>query len=202
MRTQPGPRDQPVVSDDVVTLRPWSSGDAEFMAAAFADPAIRRYNGQLDADGYPGPSLSVADATADIEEFASSWRAFAETGRPTGVVFAITDARSGVLAGCCGVDAWSDERVAQIGYWLAPGARGRGLATQATVLLTRWLFAIGAVRVFLTVVAGNEASMAVARRAGFEHEATLPSHSAWMGERLDVLVFGKVPPMEANPARR
>lgn len=69
-------------------------------------------------------------------------------------------------------------------------------------LLSDWLFELGARRVFLTVVAGNDASMAVARRAGFVHEATLPSHSAWMGKRFDVLVFGKLPPTEANPARR
>lgn len=183
----------PALSDGVVTLRPWSSNDAGFMAEAFADSQIRRYNGVLDADGYPGPPLSIAAATADIETFGSNWRRFAVTGRPTGVVFAIADAASGELAGCTGVDDWSDERVAQIGYWLAPGARGRGFATRAANLLTDWLFDLGAARVFLTVVAGNEPSMAVARRAGFVHEATLPSHSAWMGDRFDVLRFGKLP---------
>ena len=192
----------PTLSDGAVTLRVWSIADAEFMAAAFGDPSIRRYHGVLDGDGYPGPPLSIADAAADIETFASSWRRFATTGSPTGAVFAITDAQTADLAGCCGVDDWSTERVAQIGYWLAPAARGRGLATRAAILLTRWLFDLGAARVFLTVVAGNEPSMAVARRAGFAYEATLPAHSAWMGERLDVLVFGKLPPTEANPERR
>ena len=38
--------DDPVVtlSDDVVTLRPWSRDDAGFIADASADPAIRRYS--------------------------------------------------------------------------------------------------------------------------------------------------------------
>ena len=36
------------LSDDIVTLRPWSRDDAWFMAEASADPAIRRYNGVLD----------------------------------------------------------------------------------------------------------------------------------------------------------
>lgn len=192
----------PILSDGFVTLRRWSSDDAGFMAAAFADPAIRRYNGVVDVDGYPGPLLSIAGAARDIETFAASWRAFATTGRPTGVVFAITDALSGDLVGCCGVDNWSTDRVAQIGYWLAPGARGRGFATRAAVLLTGWLFELGAARVFLTVVAGNEPSMAVARRAGFVHEATMPGQSAWMGDRFDVLRFGILAPSEANRARR
>jgi len=128
---------------------------------------IRRYNGVLDRLGRPSPPLSTTDAEAVIDKFALNWRAFATTGTPSGVVFAITDARSGELAGCCGVDDWSKADVAQFGYWIAPSARGRGYATRAAILLTRWLFELGAARVFLTIVAGNEESVAVAHRAGF-----------------------------------
>ena len=182
-----------VLSDGVVTLRPWSKDDAGFMAAAFVDPEIRRYNGVLDRLGYPAPPLSITGAAAVIDEFASNWRAFATTGTPTGAAFAITDALSGELVGCCGVDDWSKADAAQIGYWLAPSARGRGSATRAAILLTRWLFGLGAARVFLTIVAGNEASVAVARRAGFEYEETVRSHSIWKGERCDVMWFGALP---------
>ena len=183
-----------ILSDDIVTLRPWSRDDAAFMAEAFADPAIRRYNGVLDRQGRPAPLLSVAGAEAVIDEFASHWRAFATTERPSGVAFAITDARSGDLVGCCGVDDWSKADVAQFGYWLAPGARGHGYATRAAILLTRWLFERGAARAFLTIVAGNEASVAVARRAGFVYEGTMRSHGVWQGERSDVMWFAALPP--------
>lgn len=183
-----------MLSDDVVTLRPWSRDDAGFMAEAFADPAIRRYNGVLDRLGSPAPPLSIADAEAVIDEFALNWRTFATTGTPPGgVVFAITDARSGDLAGCCGVDDWTKADVAQFGYWLAPGARGRGYATRAAILLTRWLFELGAARVFLTIVAGNEQSVAVARRAGFVYEGTMRSHGVWQGQRCDVMWFAALP---------
>ena len=106
--------DNPVMtlSDHVVTLRPWSRDDAGFMAEAFADPAIRRYNGVLDRLGWPAPPLSIAGAEAVIDEFEASSRAFAETGKPTGVAFAITEAKSGALVGCCGVDDWSKADVA------------------------------------------------------------------------------------------
>ena len=112
----------PVVtlSDDVVTLRPWSRDDAGFMAEAGADPAIQRYNGVLDRLGRPAPPLSVVGAESVIDEFASNWRAFATTETPSGVAFAIVDARSGDLVGCCGVDDWSKADVAQFGYWIAP----------------------------------------------------------------------------------
>src|SRR4029077_4792426 len=95
--------------------------------------------------------------------------------------------------GMCGVDDWSKEDVAQIGYWLAPKARGGGYATRAVSLLRRWLFELGAGRVFLTVVAGNEASVEVARRAGFVYEGTMRSHSVWQGGRRDVVGVAALP---------
>ena len=101
----------------------------------------------------------------------------------------ITDARSGEPVGCCGVDDWTEEDVAQLGYWIAADARGRGYATRAVILLTRWLFDLGAARAFLTVVAGNEGSVAVAGRAGFVYEGTMRAHSVWQGERCDVMWF-------------
>ena len=205
------PVESPVVtlSDGLVALRPWSRDDAWFMAESHADPAIRRYNGDHDRLGNPSPPLSITDAEAVIEEFASSWRAFGTTGSRSGVGFAILDSGSGELVGCCGVDDWNEEDVAQIGYWIAPGARGRGYAPRAAILLTRWLFDEGAARVFLTVVAGNEGSVAVARRAGFVYEGTMRAHSVWQGERYDVLWFAALPlewtmrrPAEEHHARR
>jgi RimJ/RimL family protein N-acetyltransferase len=185
----------PVVtlSDGAVTLRPWLRDDARFMAEASADPAIRRYNGVLDRLGRPSPPLSTADAEAVIDTFALNWRAFATTGTPSGVAFAITDAESGELAGCCGVDDWSKADVAQFGYWIAASARGRGYATRAAVLLTRWLFELGAARVYLTIVAGNEESVAVAHRAGFVYEGTMRAHGVWLGQRCDVMLFAALP---------
>jgi RimJ/RimL family protein N-acetyltransferase len=163
------------------------------MAEASADPAIRRYNGPLDGTGRPAPPPSIADAEADIDQFQANWRAFASTGNPAGVAFAITDAGSGGLAGCCGVDAWSKADVAQFGYWLAADARGRGYATRAAILLTRWLFELGAARVFLTIVADNDSSIAVARRAGFVYEGTMHGHGVWQGQRCDVMWFAALP---------
>jgi RimJ/RimL family protein N-acetyltransferase len=130
-----------MLSDDVVILRPWSPPDARFIADASSDPGIQRYS---------SPPQSVTDAVALIESFERNWLRFAERGKPSGVSFAILDAASNDLAGQCGVDEWSNADVAQIGYWLAPHARGRGFATRAVKLLTSWLFELGAARVFLT----------------------------------------------------
>jgi RimJ/RimL family protein N-acetyltransferase len=182
------------LSDDVVTLRPWSRDDAGFMVEAFADPAIRRYNGGLDRLGHPTSPLSMAEAVAVIDEFALNWQAFARTETPSGVALAIVDASSGDLVGGCGVDDWSKADVAQFGYWLAPGARGRGYATRAVIVFTRWLFSRGAARVFLTIVAENDQSVAVAHRAGFVYEGTMRAHGVWQGRRCDVMWFAALPP--------
>ena len=163
------------------------------MAVASADPAIRRYNGDHDRRGHPAPPLSTTQAESAIERFGLAWRAFVASGTPSGVAFAVTDARSGELVGCCGVDDWTKEDVAQLGYWIAAGARRRGYATRATILLTRWLFELGAARVFMTIVAGNEGSVAVADRAGFVHEGTMRSHAVWQGHRHDVMWFAALP---------
>jgi RimJ/RimL family protein N-acetyltransferase len=187
--------DDPIVTltDGVVTLRPWSRDDAWFIADASADPAIRRYSVPHDRRGYPIPPVSITDAEAAIDELATAWQAFAATGTLSGVAFAIIEANSGEVAGMCGVDDWSKEDVAQIGYWLAPGARRRGYATRAAILLTRWLFELGAARVFLTIVAGNEPSVEVAHRAGFVYEGTMRSHGVWQEQRCDVMWFAALP---------
>jgi RimJ/RimL family protein N-acetyltransferase len=181
------------LSDGRVTLRPWSRDDAPFMAKASADPGIRRYNGSHDRLGRPRPPLSITDAEAVIDQFALNWRSFAAAGTLSGVAFAILDESSSELVGCCGVDDWSKEDVAQFGYWIAANARGRGYATRAAIVLTRWLFDLGAARAFLTIVAGNEGSVAVARRAGFVYEGTMRAHGVWQGQRCDVMLFAAVP---------
>jgi RimJ/RimL family protein N-acetyltransferase len=180
------------LSDDRVTLRPWYRDDAQFMAIASADPEIRRYNGVHDRQGNPAPALSIEEAERAIDRFRTDQQEFEETGNPTGVVFAIADATSGELVGCSGVDDWTEEDVAQFGYWVAAPARGHGYATLAAILLTRWLFERGAARVFLTVVVENHDSAAVARRAGFEHEGTMRDYGIWQGQRCDVMVFAAV----------
>ena len=182
-----------MLSDDAVVLRPWSSSDAVFMAEASRDQAIERYNG-------PSPA-SVADAITVIERIKQSWRTFEVEGDPTGAAFAIVDAALGEPVGMCGIDHWSSTDVAQFGYWLAPGARGRGLATRAVTLMTSWLFKLGAARVFLMIQSENVASASVARRAGFTWEGTLRAYDVWKGQRKDVDVFAALRdewPLERN----
>jgi RimJ/RimL family protein N-acetyltransferase len=109
-------------------------------------------------------------------------------GRPSGSLV-VADGVTGDPLGQCGIDGWSPCDVAQIGYWLAPKARGRGIATRALVQLTNWLFGLGASRVFLTVVEDDHASIRVAQRAGFLLEGATGKQSSWHGRWHEVLGF-------------
>ncbi|MFJ6698183.1 GNAT family N-acetyltransferase [Streptomyces sp. NPDC091272] len=71
---------------------------------------------------------------------------------------------------------WTDrsDGLAMIGYWLVPAARGRGLATEATLAATEWAFrTVGVRRLELAHAVQNTPSCRVAQRCGFPTEGTL-----------------------------
>jgi ribosomal-protein-alanine N-acetyltransferase len=81
-----------------------------------------------------------------------------------------------------------------IGYWLLPGGRGRGLATRAVRLVTRWCFeALGLARVAILAEPSNRASVRVAERSGFRFEGVLRSNDEIGGRRVDNAVFSMLP---------
>src|SRR5207342_534355 len=74
--------------------------------------------------------------------FPRTWLERYEQGRRDGTseAFAIVD-DAGEFLGCAmsfGIEP--DARTAELGYLVAPGARGRGVGTQALRLLTEWGF--------------------------------------------------------------
>ena len=83
---------------------------------------------------------------------------------------------------------------AATGYWPAAPARGRGSATRALRLLSRWAFdTLGLARLELTCGPDNTASQRVAERAGFVREGMLRSHLTFKNGRRDTVVYGLLP---------
>ncbi|MFI5756153.1 GNAT family N-acetyltransferase [Streptomyces sp. NPDC051569] len=65
-------------------------------------------------------------------------------------------------------------RSADVGYWVLPEARGRGVARRALELCTRWAFdEVGLHRIQLGHALGHEISCRVAERCGYRAEGTL-----------------------------
>jgi RimJ/RimL family protein N-acetyltransferase len=83
-------------------------------------------------------------------------------------------------------------RRAELGYWLVPAARGRGLATRALGLALAWMFEeLGLERAEIETEPDNLASRALARRLGFVEEGLLRGrHLEEDGRRADAVIYG------------
>jgi len=78
---------------------------------------------------------------------------------------------------------------AEIGYWVDPEARQRGVATQAVRAVCGWAFAtLGLEIIEWRAEVGNIASGRVAEKSGFLIEATLRKRQIHRGTRVDVWV--------------
>jgi RimJ/RimL family protein N-acetyltransferase len=82
----------------------------------------------------------------------------------------------------------------EIGYWIAPAARGRGLAVLAAEAACGWAFAdLGLHRVQLFHAVENTASARVAEKARFTYEGQLrQSHRYGDGFRHDELLWARL----------
>jgi RimJ/RimL family protein N-acetyltransferase len=89
---------------------------------------------------------------------------------------------------------------ADLGIWIAPDARGRGLGRRALALAAGWLLdPCGLVRVQLLAAPGNEAAIRAALGAGFTREGVLRAHTREPGARAggaraDLTVLSRVAP--------
>ena len=169
----------PPLADDAVLLRPWLPDDAEEIARCCNDDLTSHFIPFL-----PSP-YTLTDAEMFIERTVSE----AE------VNLAITDRATGTLLGAVGVSLKAfDEEIAEIGYWLAPEARGRGAATSALVLLSGWaLRELPIARLQLTADVANLPSQAVAERAGFVREAVMRNGFGGRDGHRDCVVFSLLP---------
>lgn len=81
----------------------------------------------------------------------------------------------------------------EIGYWLFPHARGRGVATRTARFLAEHGFSIGLRRIEARVFAGNPESERVLQRAGFTREGILRSLPRRAGGRDDMTLYSLLP---------
>ncbi|WP_037669926.1 GNAT family N-acetyltransferase [Streptomyces griseus] len=147
-------------------LRHWdadSESQAEIWLRGLSDPEFLRWNTPMtpvtDLDGARLSLRRKAEQAAD----------------GTSASFRVTDAADGTTLGHVGVNMIDPAfRVARVGYWILPEARGRGIATRALVLAARWaLTDLGLYRLELGHALGHDASCHIAERCGFPYEGTL-----------------------------
>jgi RimJ/RimL family protein N-acetyltransferase len=142
------------IEADGCALRPVHEDDVPSISRACCDAEIARWLPHL-------PQPYGSDDARSFVAQAIEWRAL---GRE--MTFAIVADSDDELVGMAGVRL-SDEPPT-VGYWMAPEARGRGLASAATRALTAWAFAtFGPARIALHAEPENHASLRVAEKCGF-----------------------------------
>ncbi|WP_181766901.1 GNAT family N-acetyltransferase [Streptomyces albidus (ex Kaewkla and Franco 2022)] len=155
-----------------LVLRPWEAADiAELTEVVRGDPLLRRWT-----------RLPVNEG-----EDAARWLSAQRRGRTAGdrFGFAVTEDREGrdggrLVAGVVLKRPDPEGPAAEVGYWTAAPARGRGVASRALDALTAWAFRTfaedGLERLELLHQMDNTASCRVAEKSGFAFVEVLPPH--------------------------
>ena len=172
----------PSLADDAVLLRPWREADMPAQLKAFSDPFFQRFS----------------DWAPQTEAEARAYLAGHEQARRRGeqIELALVEPHDEhvVLGGASLNNVNLPQGRAAIGYWLAPHARGRGVATHAVRLIAGWAFRdLQLARLDLNCGPDNLASQRVAERCGFTREGVLRSHIPFKGMRRDTVVFSLLP---------
>lgn len=170
----------PPLNDGVVTLRRPDERDLPAIELGIHDPDVVRWFGQPE---------STATETLLLNR-----RRWAD-GSPT---FSICE-NDDVCIGHVWVNVKRDNAaIGSVGYWLLPIARGRGLATRAVKLISRWAVEdLGIERLELLTEPENEGSVRVAELSGFRRVRILRDHGQIDGRSIDHVLF-ELPPRAAD----
>ncbi|MBX6386797.1 MAG: GNAT family N-acetyltransferase [Microbispora sp.] len=171
-----------------VVLRLPTERDADQITRACSDPEIARFISFI-----PSP-YTRDDALSWITEIVpADWK-------NGGADFLIADAATDEVLGTVGLKPQDRYGVAEVGYWLAPWARGRGVATAAVRAIAERAFARGVPRITLRAAVDNIPSQQVALRCGFAHEGVLRAAGTVHGDvRTDLAVFGRLSTDPGDP---
>lgn len=148
-----------VVENHGLRLRQVRDSDLDDVTTSCNDPDIRAFLPDIPAPYTRDDAINWAtEITGGIHA-------------DGGVSFVIADLVSDRLLGTIGLRRRSSEsRGVAVGYWVAPWARRRGTATNATRAAVEFAFDHGINRAELCHRLDNEPSMRVAMASGFTHE--------------------------------
>jgi RimJ/RimL family protein N-acetyltransferase len=170
------------IEGDGVRLRGYRPDDLDDIVAGYNDEQSRRFMPLL-----PVP-FTRSHGEWYIREAAPA--AFGEGGS----AYAITDPATDRLLGGIGINQVQSARgQGEVGYWVGPWARGRGVATAAVRALGGYCFRTGTARLELLTHWENAASQRVALAAGYRREGVrrgaLPNRT---GGHDDLLAFARL----------
>jgi RimJ/RimL family protein N-acetyltransferase len=144
------------------TLRAWTRADADGLRLALvtSDAHLRTFTPWVVDGRVPG--LSLEDR---LTQHAADFAAGKEW------VYGLFSSDGSEVLGGCGLYPRVGPTAVEVGYWLAVGHTGRGLATRATAALTRLAFLEPTIdHVEIHCDRRNSASSRVAERLGYRLE--------------------------------
>lgn len=169
----------PSLDGDGFRLRALRAGDADALFALHSDPRVMRYWSQP-------PWIERRQADERIAQLAS------DRVRSGSFAWALTLADDDRLIGSASLFALNREhRRAEIGYALAPGHWGRGLATRMMQTVVDFAFGpLDLARLEADIDPRNEPSCRLVERLGFAREGLLRQRWRVGDEVTDSAIYG------------
>ena len=165
--------DRQTIAAGWLTLRPFTTADIPWVYEVLLDPVLQRFM------QVPSP-YRLEDAVSHVEQvYIAGW----DDGRRA--EFVAEDAATATRLGRVGLRL-GEPGAAEVGYWVDPRARQRGVATTAVRAVCQWAVTTAGIEfIEWRCEAGNIASRRVAEKAGFLIEATLRKRRLSHGVRVD-----------------
>jgi len=152
------PPSPPLIDSDDLVLRAYRDADVSDLLRAFDDDLIRRWN--------PGPLTEP-----EVVEWMRGRNDWSDRGHCS---WAVSDPAGALLGSVSFHKVNWEQRDCEVGYWVAPWARGRRVAARSVRLALSYVFGpMQMHRVYLFHAVENPGSCNVARDAGFRLEGEL-----------------------------
>jgi RimJ/RimL family protein N-acetyltransferase len=170
------------VTDGAVRLRLWELTDADWYATTALDPLIQRFTSEP-------PTLTAEQVRSALRE---------QIEREDIASFVICDAATGERLGNIGLRHAGG--VGHVSYWLAATARGRGAATRALRLFSRWAFDhLGLTELRLWTYVDNVASRRLAERVAYRRDPGRDEVRQVKGTARHTVAYTLTPGTNADP---
>jgi RimJ/RimL family protein N-acetyltransferase len=178
----------PVIELDGLRLRPQQERDLARIVEACSDPECVRW-------------MRLSEPVTEESARANWAEELDRMALGTGVRWVVADTGSDDLVGVVSLFGMESTAVggAELGYWVHPDARGRGIATVASRAAVRHAFiaeedgGLGRARVHALVGAENAASLRVLAGAGFREIGRERDRLVIEGTRMDAVLFDVLP---------
>lgn len=164
------PEDVPTLTDAVVTLRAHTAADVQPAYEVCQDPEMQRWT-----------TIPVPYELQNSEHYLTE---FVPEGWRKGNSLAWAIEYDGRYAGTIDLRP-EDGNVGEVGFAVAPWARGNGVMTRALSLAVKYGFEQGWDRVTWRAYVGNWGSRRVAWKCGFRNLVTIPASGVQRGVRKD-----------------